>query len=103
MSSQKPIWKKASFQSNSTPVPNPLQRRPFPAPKPSSAQQETASIQEQLERAARFGYNAANIPINAPGTPPPPPPIQSKLTFNGLSHPYQQQVPPRANVIETQV
>ncbi|MBE9127623.1 MULTISPECIES: Hint domain-containing protein [unclassified Coleofasciculus] len=103
MSSQKPIWKKASVQSNSTPVPNPLQTRPFSAPKPSSAQQETPSIQEQLERASRFGYNASNIPINAPGTPPPPPPIQSKLTFNGLSHPYQQQVTPRANVIETQV
>ncbi|HBB35939.1 MAG TPA: hypothetical protein DDZ80_02440 [Cyanobacteria bacterium UBA8803] len=46
-----------------------LQTRPF-APK-VQPQQEMPDLQTRLERAERFGYNAANIPLFAPSTPPP--------------------------------
>ncbi|MBE9129619.1 MULTISPECIES: hypothetical protein [unclassified Coleofasciculus] len=88
------LRKKASLESASTPVPNQLQTRSFgkgiqarqsglPATnllqtrpfgkgnQASSQQQEKPNIQTQLEQAEHFGYNAANIPVLAPGTSSP--------------------------------
>ncbi|MBE9129647.1 MULTISPECIES: polymorphic toxin type 37 domain-containing protein [unclassified Coleofasciculus] len=98
MSFREPIRKKNSSAFNQTPAPNPLQPRRFKVPKPPpevvqlSPEQNKALIQEQLERASRFGYNASNVPVNAPGTPPPPLPVQRQFASGELTNHYYQAV-----------
>ncbi len=84
------IRKKASWEEEFTPVPTQLQTRPFgkgiqarqavlpitnllqtrpfgSRQQASSQESGTPDIQTQLAMAQRFGYNAANIPVLAPG------------------------------------
>ncbi|HBY81253.1 MAG TPA: hypothetical protein DEG47_30630, partial [Cyanobacteria bacterium UBA11148] len=72
-------------------TPNPLQprRRKIPSHLIQSQpqEQETASIPEKLDRASRFGYNALDVPVNEPATPP----VQKQSASGGLENNSQQQ------------
>lgn len=87
------------IQARSAQLPNinPLQTRPFATPSQGlSQQQETRSIEEQMEGAAQFGYNAANIQNHAPETSQLP--VQRKEgKFGGWNQPPIQRVDPVMN------
>jgi len=118
MSNQRHIRKRASLKPTSTPLnplktrgfgkgiqarnaqlpkSNPLQTRPFGTPSQGlSQQQETRSIEEQMEGAAQFGYNAANIQNHAPETSQRP--VQRKQgMLGGWNPPPIQRVNPVMN------
>jgi hypothetical protein len=118
MSNQRHIRKRASLKPTSTPLnplktrgfgkgiqarnaqlpkSNPLQTRPFGTPSQGlSQQQETRSIEEQMEGTAQFGYNAANIQNHAPETSQRP--VQRKEgKFGGWNQPPIQRVDPVMN------
>ncbi len=63
----RPFAKGIQARHAGLPVANLLQTRPFGLPNQTgSQQQDMPDLQTQLERTQRFGYNAANIPIFAP-------------------------------------
>jgi hypothetical protein len=68
------------------PETNLLQTRPFANPAQKLSPPEATRSKEQMEAAERFGYNAANISVFAPSTPPP---VQTK---GGLGNWYQPQI-----------
>ena len=65
----RPFAKGVQARSAELPATDLLRSRPF-APKVQT-QQEMPDLQTRLERAERVGYNAGNIPLFAPSTPPP--------------------------------
>jgi hypothetical protein len=68
------------------PETNLLQTRPFANPAQKLSPPEPTRSKEQMEAAERFGYNAANISVFTPSTPPP---VQTK---GGLGNWYQPQI-----------
>ena len=75
MSGSEYVEKKSSSVPNQTHSSLQPQRTYQPEP----IEQETSSIEEQLERASQFGYNGLDVPVNAPATPPPPVQRQSAV------------------------
>ncbi|HAX85142.1 MAG TPA: hypothetical protein DCY91_02510 [Cyanobacteria bacterium UBA11370] len=65
---------------------------------PEPIEQETSSIEEQLDRASKFGYNGLDVPVNAPATPPP---VQRQVNSGGLENNSQPPVAEASATSET--
>lgn len=79
------------------PESNSLKPRPFASPNPGLSQpSDTRSVEEQMEGATQFGYNALEVPVHVPQTPPLP--VQRKERGLGSWHqPSIQRVAPLRN------
>ncbi|HBL13670.1 MAG TPA: hypothetical protein DD379_20185 [Cyanobacteria bacterium UBA11162] len=89
MSGSEFVEKKSSSVPNQ--MHNSLQPRRLQIPLQAQSDhsvQETASIEEQLERASKFGYDGLDVPVNAPT---PSPLVQTKLNLEGGENEYQAQ------------
>ncbi|HAX88075.1 MAG TPA: hypothetical protein DCY91_17850, partial [Cyanobacteria bacterium UBA11370] len=91
MSGSEYVEKKSSFVPNQTHS----ELQPQRSYQPEPIFQETASIEEQLDRTSKFGYNGLDVPVNAPATPPPP--VQRQLDSRGSENNSQPQAIPEAS------
>ncbi|HAX89104.1 MAG TPA: hypothetical protein DCY91_23270 [Cyanobacteria bacterium UBA11370] len=66
---------------------------------PEPIEQETVRIEDQLERASKFGYNGLDVPVNAPATPPPP--VQRQSDSGGSENNSQSPVAEASATSET--
>ncbi|HAG83790.1 MAG TPA: hypothetical protein DCL61_22240, partial [Cyanobacteria bacterium UBA12227] len=60
-------------------------------------QPQMPSLQAQLEKVSRFGYNGLDVPVDAPGIVSSP--VQRKLTLDGVENEYQPEVIERADPV----
>ncbi|HBL14157.1 MAG TPA: hypothetical protein DD379_22760, partial [Cyanobacteria bacterium UBA11162] len=95
MSGSEYVEKKSSSVPNQTHSSLPPQRSYQPEP----IEQETVSIEDQLDRASKFGYNGLDVPVNAPATPPPP--VQRQSDSGGSENNSQPPVAEASATSET--